>query len=196
MARIFPFGTAPAAKSEGYRMVGTEEGTEQSIFEEWVDSDLIFVKGAMLFGRPGHYEFARYERTVTGNSTPFQTGIPPNSGSAMVTMLLTAAAESMEGLRDRISNVHDAPLAMVWERRYECFYFDVDGQTYLGELRGRNRDLCINPNDRDSQANKAIALRVLLDRDANPVIPGHTTVPTSAPSDQADIDLHTQCMLY
>lgn len=62
MIRIFEFGTAPEAVKQGYRMVGVEEETEQSVVADWADKDLIFVKGAYLFGQPGRFEFGRFEQ--------------------------------------------------------------------------------------------------------------------------------------
>jgi len=95
--------------------------------------------------------------------------LPPNMGSEVVGMLIDAAHESIDGLRKRVSNVRDVPIALAIQNNCECIYFDFDGQTYLGELRGRNRDLCIDSRNTEAESNRAIAVRVLLDRNAAPV---------------------------
>ena len=82
-------------------------------------------------------------------------------------MLIDAAQVSAEDLRNRVSNVRDAPIDTAIEKNCECIYFDFNGKTYLGELRGRNRDLCIDTRNPEAEANKAIAVRVLLDRNAS-----------------------------
>lgn len=92
-----------------------------------------------------------------------------DQGSSLVGMLLNAASASCADLRLRVSNVRDAPIAIAVEQNCECIYFDFDAETYLGELRGRNRDLCIDPRDPESEANKAIAVRVFLDRNATKI---------------------------
>jgi hypothetical protein len=94
------------------------------------------------------------------------TTMPPNMGSSLIGMLIEGAQASAEGLRNSVSNVRDAPLAIAIEKKCECIYFDFNGKTYLGELRGRNRDLCIDPRDPHAEANRAIAVRVLLDQNA------------------------------
>lgn len=88
-------------------------------------------------------------------------------GSNLIGMLIDAAQASTEGLRSRISNVRDAPIDTAIENKCECIYFEFDRKTYLGELRGRNRDLCIDPRNPEAEANRAIAVRVLLDQNAS-----------------------------
>ena len=46
---------------------------------------------------------------------------------------------------------------------FERITFKFDGVPYSGELRGRNQDLCVGVNQ---EADRAIALRVFLDGDA------------------------------
>lgn len=96
-----------------------------------------------------------------------QTTMPPNKGSALIGMLIDTAQASTEGLRNRVSNVRDAPIETAIEKKCECIYFDFGGNTYLGELRGRNRDLCIDTRNPEAEANRAIAVRVFLDRNAS-----------------------------
>lgn len=93
--------------------------------------------------------------------------MPPNMGSNLIGMLIDGAQESAEGLRDRISNVRSAPIDTAIVKNCECIHFDFDGKAYLGELRGRNRDLCIDPHNPESDPNRAIAARVLLDQNAS-----------------------------
>ena len=98
-----------------------------------------------------------------------QPEIPPNVGSNLIGMLIDAGQASAAQLRDHVSNVREAPLDLATEKKCECIYFDFDGETHLGELRGRNRDLCIDVRNPDAETNRAIAVRVLLDGNATKV---------------------------
>lgn len=98
-----------------------------------------------------------------------QTTMPPNLGCDMLDILIQTASTSMNELRARISDVTDAPLQVAIEKNCECIQFMFDGKSYLGELRGRNRYLCIDPVNAQSEMNRAIALRVMLDRNAAPL---------------------------
>lgn len=55
--RFFEFGEAPAAAALGYSMRETACGTKEEIARVF-SGDLIAVQGAMLYGRPGVYEWA------------------------------------------------------------------------------------------------------------------------------------------
>ena len=112
--------------------------------------------------------------------------LPPNQGSNLIGMLLDTSNEAAEGLRNRVSNVHFAPAEIAIDKNCECIYFTFDDATYLGELRGRNRDLCITPGNRESESNKAIAVRVLLDRNATKLY--EYAIARSLP----DLNLNTQ----
>lgn len=68
--------------------------------------------------------------------------------------------DSLVTLRSQISGVKYAPIGEQGEDRIT---FTLRGQTYVGTLRGRNRDLCLGFGD---EADRAIAVRVLLDCDA------------------------------
>lgn len=92
--------------------------------------------------------------------------MPPNAGSNLIEMLIDAARASGDELRSRISNVRFAPLCDAVARNNECILFEFDGNTYFGELKGRNRTLYIDSRNPDADANRAIAARVLLDNDA------------------------------
>ena len=92
--------------------------------------------------------------------------IPPNVGSNLVEMLIDAGLDSVESMRNRISNVVDAPLDLCIVKGCTCIEFEMDGKKYFGELRGRNRDYCIDPKAPNALANRGIALRVFLDGDA------------------------------
>lgn len=96
-----------------------------------------------------------------------QDKLPPNRGTDLIGMLAGAAAMSAAELRDRIANVRLAPSDIAIKNGCECIHFDFDGQAYFGALRGRNRDLCIDTGDPQSSANRAIAVRVLLDGNAS-----------------------------
>jgi hypothetical protein len=86
-----------------------------------------------------------------------------NAGLRLIGMLFDAAQSSADELRDRVSQVSDAPLDIAIEQNCECIMFMFDGKPYLGALRGRNRNLCIDPSRPESVTNRAIAVRVLLD---------------------------------
>lgn len=60
--KIYEFGTAPRAKKEGYVLVRTVHSTEQDLHLRHAAEDLIFVFGPSVHGRPGVFEFARFER--------------------------------------------------------------------------------------------------------------------------------------
>lgn len=64
--RIFEFGTAPQAKAQGYRMSATLHATVEALNERYGSEDLIFVYGASVHGRPGVFEFARFEPASGG----------------------------------------------------------------------------------------------------------------------------------
>lgn len=89
--------------------------------------------------------------------------LPPNQGSNLVEMLCAAASASIDTLHSRVTNVRLAPSQIAVDKKCECILFDFDDNLFLGELRGRNRDLCVNANDTVSAVNRAIAVRVLLD---------------------------------
>ncbi len=96
-----------------------------------------------------------------------KTTMPPNLGSDLVNMLVGTARASAEALRERVSNVRYAPVQSTVFKKCECIYFEFDGKTHVGELRGRNRDVCIDMTNPESEANKALAVRVLLDKHAS-----------------------------
>lgn len=98
--------------------------------------------------------------------------MPPNVGSNLIGMLLDVANAAATELRDRVTSVRLAPMEIAIERNCECINFDFDGQSHLGELRGRNRDICIDTKDTEAQANRALAVRVMLDRHATKVANG------------------------
>lgn len=59
--RFFEFGTAPAAKALGYKMVSVVQATPAELSDQHAGQDLIFVYGAELHSQPGTFEFARFE---------------------------------------------------------------------------------------------------------------------------------------
>ena len=78
----------------------------------------------------------------------------------VVNALIESAMQSVGELRGRVSGVKYAPL----ETYDDCILFNVDATPYIGALRGRNRNICIMGDGRESDS--AAALRVLLDGDA------------------------------
>lgn len=94
--------------------------------------------------------------------------LPQNRGIQLIAMLVDAGNASTVELRQRISNVRLAPLGTAIAKKCECIHFEMDGTPYLGELRGRNRDLVVGVNP-DSETNRSIALRVYLDQGATPL---------------------------
>ena len=73
-----------------------------------------------------------------------------------------AAQQSMAQIRSRISEVTQLPIEE--GDTEEKFTFRLDGDLYLAFQRGRNRDVCLGFH---AEADKGIALRCLLDGDAN-----------------------------
>lgn len=63
--RFFEFGTAPAAKALGYKMVSVVQATPAELSDRHAGQDLIFVYGAELHSQPGTFEFARFEPVAT-----------------------------------------------------------------------------------------------------------------------------------
>lgn len=78
----------------------------------------------------------------------------------IVSEMFSALAESVDALKERISNVR---LAVYSGENFETITFDLDGKSYIGNLKGRNAELCIGHG---KASDKAIAARVLLDGDA------------------------------
>ncbi len=84
-----------------------------------------------------------------------------------ITVCATAASldlvqRSVAELRSRLGDVRLGQI----EAGAEIITFTLDGRPYRGRLIGRNRDLVLGA---DSEADKAIALRVLLDGAAEEV---------------------------
>ena len=89
---------------------------------------------------------------------------PTNQAKVMVPPvvreMIGAAQTSVEALRGRISNVK-------WgDAEKNEITFDFDGKPHIGKLRGRNADLLLS--GKSTEADRAVALRVLLDSDARP----------------------------
>ena len=66
-------------------------------------------------------------------------------------------------MRNRISNVK---LALYDGSPLERINFQLDGEPYVGTLKGRNRDLMLGFGE---EQDKAIALRVFLDGDSQKI---------------------------
>lgn len=66
MTKIYEFGTAPQATSEGYAFKGVVHSTAHELLEKHKDEDLIFVTGCALHGDPSRFEFARFEQKTNG----------------------------------------------------------------------------------------------------------------------------------
>lgn len=74
----------------------------------------------------------------------------------IVSEMIETANQSVENLRNRISNVRYGPP----NNNKNWIFFDLDGKPKSGILQGRNRDLILGFGE---DADKAIACRVLLD---------------------------------
>jgi hypothetical protein len=90
---------------------------------------------------------------------PTGISVPPIVGE-----MISAARQSAQEMQSKVSNVKIGPI----EGGVETFTFDFDGQTYRGELNGRNRDLVIGASP---ESDSAIATRVLIDNAATPIQP-------------------------
>lgn len=62
MATITGFGTAPDVAAEGYKLKKTVDGTDAEVLAKFDGQDVKLVRGAAIFGREGHYEFAMMVR--------------------------------------------------------------------------------------------------------------------------------------
>lgn len=102
----------------------------------------------------------------------------------IVSEMIKTAGKSVDELKDRISNVRFAPYEE--GQKNNRILFDLDGQTHVGELRGRNRDLVIGSGEAQD---KAIAARALLDGDAKPSAksPPTKTNAASVPSESPEL---------
>lgn len=58
MATICEFGTAPEQAKDGYRMTEVVIGTDASVLADNEGRDIRLVRGAMIWGSSGKYEFA------------------------------------------------------------------------------------------------------------------------------------------
>lgn len=76
----------------------------------------------------------------------------------LVSLLIETAQQSAENLKSEISDVKLAPY--VSGQTCEKIQFTFRGERYVGELKGRNRDLLIGFG---TEQDKAIALRVIID---------------------------------
>ena len=83
-------------------------------------------------------------------------GVPP-----IVKEMIGAVQKSTAELRNRITNVKYGSA-----ERNEIT-FDFDGKPHVGTLKGRNADLVLS--GKNTQGDRAVALRTLLDGDAKPV---------------------------
>lgn len=58
MAIICEFGTAPEHANDGYRMACVITGSDTQVLGDYKDQDVRLVRGALVFGTEGVYEFA------------------------------------------------------------------------------------------------------------------------------------------
>ena len=102
-------------------------------------------------------------QTVSRRSFGVPPGSPPRGLVVPIVPELSAAlVAAAERLRMRISNVR---LRSHEEARGEVIGFDFDGTPYVGLLCGRNKNLCVGFGQ---ESDRAIAVRVLIDGDAQP----------------------------
>ena len=80
----------------------------------------------------------------------------------LLAAMVAAANDSVEDLRGRISDVKLGPIV---DNR-QTILFNLDGSPYQGVLRGRNVNLCMGFGE---EQDRAIAVRVFVDDDAQPV---------------------------
>ncbi len=91
----------------------------------------------------------------------------------IVSSMIDAAQKSVDNLKSAITNVKPAGISD--DEKYILISFEIipnDGLKfhtagkYIGELRGRNRDLCVGFGE---EGDKAIAARVLIDGHARKI---------------------------
>jgi hypothetical protein len=79
----------------------------------------------------------------------------------IVTAMMGALAESLQQLRERITDVKPGPLVWNETECYDTVCFKLDGQPYQLPLKGRNAELVVGIN---AEADKRIAVRAFLDQ--------------------------------
>lgn len=84
--------------------------------------------------------------------------IPP-----LVQAMFDAAHDSLQQLRARFSNVRFAGFND--DLTAELVRFDFDGETYIGEKRGRIAEY-VTLDEPDCESNRSVALQVYMQRDA------------------------------
>lgn len=83
----------------------------------------------------------------------------------IVSEILKTAQNSANKLRERISDVKYCVYRV--GDQYSKIEFILDGNKWIGELKGRNESFCLSLND--AKADKGLALRVFLDGHANKI---------------------------
>lgn len=104
MVKLYDFGTAPRASSEGYVLVGTVHSTEQDLRSEHSGEDLIFVYGPSVHGQPGVFEFARFERKVANKQDDSPTWVDLNQNAQQNSVLRAFPVETDHKSDDRATN--------------------------------------------------------------------------------------------
>lgn len=83
--------------------------------------------------------------------------------SDIVMGMINASIDSVAELRAKVSDVKWGPV----ESNHDTIFFSLDGVRYRGRLTGRNADWLVCGDGRESD--KALAIRVLLDKCAQPI---------------------------
>lgn len=82
---IYDFGMAPRAKSEGYDVLVETVVSKDSVLQQnRSHEDVVYVRGPTIHGRPGYYEFGRFERSVKDHGTQTDKYLDPDGFAVVV----------------------------------------------------------------------------------------------------------------
>jgi hypothetical protein len=149
--RFFDFGTAPAAKALGYKLVSLVQATPEELSARHAGEDLIFVYGAEFHSEPGKFEFARFEPAELSAAVPLPAserlfmGVYPcgivysdrsreESGDYVKLAFLpydTLALELRPGVPDDLRALIEADAAKMACKSGQQYQISSSGQTVL-----------------------------------------------------------------
>ena len=87
-----------------------------------------------------------------------------NKGIEVTELFLNTASLSIESLQERITEVKYS--SVYYSEAFDSVTFKIDSSAYVGHLKGRNHSLMLGSDNQ----NKAIAARVIVDGDYEPLI--------------------------
>ncbi len=154
---IYEFGTAPQAKSAGYKLVSTLHSTEAFLRSMHQGEDLIFVYGPSVHGQPGVFEFARFEREM--ETFGHENKKHPYHEYCLADAVQLANAEQSIGLKPKVTSLvqaREVVKAMFQTVRHNwitgCCALDVLDAAIDGrDLKTDNRIIVISQENQQEQ---------------------------------------------